>query len=370
MNKRVVLRYAPGLIAGLILLLVVAANAGTKEKIGELLKAANAKGEFSGVVLIANGDRIEYTGAVGQANRQFNVANSVETRFRICSLTKQFTALLVMQLVEAGKIDLDKPISAYLPDFRKDTAAKVTVRDLLMNASGLPDLPDEFYVSEDAAAAKGDLVIAKYLQGEMQFEPGTRFNYSNGDFIVLGSIVERVSGRSFDQMLREKILEPLGMRNSGLLKNEDVVPNLASGYRFADGVYRNESFVQIQNFGSAGAMYSTAGDLLKWDRALLTNRLLSKRFTGEMFAGSPKLGFVALGSWSYKLKLADGKEHRIVERQGGINGFSILNVIMPDDGISAIFLGNVETQTLFQTYAGKGLSYDVLNTALGGKDAK
>ena len=153
-----------------------------------------------------------------------------------------------------------------------------------------------------------EFVIKTYLQGDLGFEPGEKFNYNNADFIVLGKIIEKVSGKSYEMVLHENILKPLGMKNTGLLKNENVIENLANGYIFKDGKYLNESFVQIQNFGAAGAMYSTAQDLLLWDnallgKALLNFKLLSKKYTDEMFTPSEKLGFVGLGSWVYNLNL-------------------------------------------------------------------
>ena len=341
------------------LLLVCSLHASPNATIAKLLENANAKGEFSGVVLAAQNDKIIFQGAVGKANRQWNIANKFSTKFRICSVTKQFTAMLILQLVEAGKVNLDSTVAKYLPEFRKDTASKIKIRSLLLSASGLPLLPDEFYVNEDVKTTDASFVINKYLQGDLLFESGAKFNYNNGDFLILSAIVERVSGKSYETNLREKILQPLGMKNSGLLKNENVVENLADGYSFKDGRFFNESFVQIQNFGAAGAMYSTAEDLLLWDKALMANKILSKKFTDEMFTPSDKLGFVALGSWSYKLKLG-GAEKTIVERQGSINGFCALNIIVPEEKISLIFLRNTETQTLFQTYASRGLSFEVL----------
>ncbi len=340
---------------------VCAVQATPKATIARLLETAYNKGEFSGVVLAAKNDEIIFSGAVGKANRQWNIDNQISTKFKICSVTKQFTAMLVMQLVEMGKINLDSTIADYLPEFRKDTASKIKIRNLLLSASGLPNLPDEFYVSEDAKMADANFVINKYLQADLTFESGAKFNYNNGDFIVLGAIIERVSGKSYETNLREKILQPLGMKNSGLVQNETIIENLANGYSFKDGKYLNEGFVQIQNFGAAGAMYSTAEDLLLWNKALMVHKLLSKKLTDEMFTPSAKLGFVALGSWSYKLKLG-GAEKTIVERQGYINGFCALNIIVPEDNLAVIFLSNTETQTLFQTYASRGLSFEVLKT--------
>lgn len=344
------------------LFLVGSIQASPKEAITKLLENARAKGEFSGVVLVAKDDKIIFSGAVGLANRQWKIANEINTKFRICSVTKQFTAMLVMQLVESEKINLDKTVADYLPDFRRETAGKVKIRDLLSSASGLPVLPDEFYVSEDNQMTNASYVINKYLQGDLLFEPGAKFNYNNGDFIILGAIIEKVSGKNYEANLKEKILQPLGMKNSGLLKNENVIEKLANGYSFRDGAFLNESFVQIQNFGAAGAIFSNAEDMILWDKALMSNKLLSKKFTDEMFTPSPQLGFVALGSWNYKLKLAE-KKKIIVERQGYINGFCALNLIVPEDKLAVIFLSNTETQTLFRTYASQGLSYEVLKAA-------
>lgn len=345
----------------LLLLFGATARAETKaDKIGSLLEAANRKNEFSGAVLVAVGDKIVFKGAVGAANRQWNAVNATATRFRICSITKQFTAMLVMQLVESGKIKLDAAVFDYLPDFRKDTGAKVTIRNLLHSASGLPSLPETFYVNENAQAANQDFVIKRYLGADLAFNPGDKFNYNNADFIVLGAIIEKATGKSYETILSEQILQPLKLKNTGLLRNKLIVSDLASGYSFKDECSLNESFVQIQNFGAAGAMYSTVEDLYLWDKALLQNKLLSKKLTDEMFAPSAKLGFVALGSWSYELKLPDNKKHRFVERQGYTNGFCALNIISPEDKISLVLLSNLETQTLFQTYVAKGLSYEIL----------
>ena len=332
------------------------------EKIAQLLAAAHAKGEFSGAVLVTQGERVLYEGAMGEADRSWKIANDFKTtRYRICSITKQFTALLVLQQVETGKLKLDGKISDYLPQFRAETGTKITVRDLLQSASGLPQLPEEFYVSEDPKMTDALYVLQKYLQGDLVATPGEEFNYNNADYLVLGAILEAVTGRGYAANLQEKILQPLGMTQSGLLQNETVVPHLAEGYTYKDGDYRNEGFVQIQNFGAAGAMYSTVGDLLRWDQALMSHRLLSQKLTEEMFAPSAKLGFVALGSWTYEAELADGESHRLTERQGAINGFSALNLFSPKDKVAVIFLGNVETQTLFRTYAKQGLSFEVLN---------
>ncbi len=331
-------------------------------KIARLVQTAHAKGEFSGVVLVAQGDKLIYAGAVGLANRTWNIPHRLDTRFRICSITKQFTALLVMQLVESGKLSLDATISEYLPEYRAETGRKIRLRDLLNSASGLPSSDDlAFYQLDEAKLSELNYVVKTYFSGDLTFAPGSRFNYNNADFIILGAIIEKVTGQSYERVLRERILSPLGMKNSGLIRHEDIIPNLAAGYVKGANQPQNEPYYRVQNYSSAGAMYSTAEDMWLWNKALMSNKLLSPKATAEMFTPSAKLGFVAFGSWAYTLKLADGKKHRLIERQGNIGGFCNLNIIAPEDKYSVTLLSNTETDTLFRTYTGEGLSYDILS---------
>ncbi len=331
-----------------------------REKIAEIITAANARGDFNGVALIAVGDRIIYKNAVGLASREWKIPFSVNTKMRFCSVTKQFTTMLIMQLVADGKLSLDKTISDYLPEYRKETGGKIHLRDLLNSSSGLPTFDDSaFYQSDDEQLRDVNFVVKKYLSGDLTFEPGAKFNYNNADFIILGAIIERISGKTFEQNLREKILTPLAMKNTGVF-DENIVENLASGYARKNGKFILETAYRMQNYYAAAAMYGTLDDLFLWDRALMTNKLLSKELTTEMFTPSAKLGFVALGSWVYSLKLGDGKKHKFVERQGNVGGFCNLNIIAPDDDWTVILLSNTETEALFRTYTGEGLSAEIL----------
>ncbi|MCB1023340.1 MAG: beta-lactamase family protein, partial [Acidobacteria bacterium] len=306
----------------LIVSLKMIAFAQPERRLEDLLKNAYQNGEFSGALLVAKGDKIIYKGAVGLADRRWKIPNSVDTKFRIGSVTKQFTTLLMMQLVESGKIDLDKTLDNYLPNFPKQFGEKITVSDLLLSSSGLPDFDvPEFYAIEDSEVKNFEYFTKKFLKGDLQFEPGSKFNYNNGDFIVAGAILEEVTGKTFGQNLDERILVPLGMKNTGLIRNDEIVENLASGYEYKDGSYVNEAFYSVENYGSAGAMYSSLDDMYLWDRALIENKLLSKQNTEIMFTPSAKLGFIGLGSWVYELKIADEEAVRLIERQGGIGGF-------------------------------------------------
>lgn len=271
-----------------------------------------------------------------------------------------------MQLVEDGKVKLDGKIGDHLPNFPKPQGEKVSIRNLLLSASGLPSLDTPlFYKNDlDPRLTDFDYVIKTFISGDLIFEPGSKFNYNNADFIVLGAIIEKVSDKTYEQVLNENILKPLGMKNTGLMKRGEVVENLASGYIYSNGTYKKEPSYSIANYGSAGAMYSTLDDMLLWNKGILENKLLSKANTELMFMASPKLGFVALGSWVYNLKLSNGKSYKLIERQGGIGGFSSLNIISNYEKLSVIFLGNGGTDTLFRTYAKQGLSYKMLEVVL------
>ena len=355
------------LFTSLIVLFLCSANifalTGESKAVAEVIKNYNVKGDFEGVVLVAKGGKVIHKQAVGLANREWNISHRLDTRFRICSITKQFTAMLVMQFVEAGKLNLDAPVSEYLLDFRKEVGGKITLRNLLSSSSGLPTFDDlAFWQKDDEQLASPSFTAKNYIGGNsgLSFEPGAKFNYNNADFILLGAILERISGKSFEQLLQEKILQPLGMKRTGILKQKEITENLASGYVEQNSKIVKEPYFHIQNYSSAGAMYSTAEDMLLWNTALLTNKLLSKKYRDEMFAPIEKLGYVALGSWSYPLELTNGRKITVVERQGYIGGFCALNIIVPDSDLSLVFLSNTETQTLFRTYARQGLSYDLI----------
>jgi CubicO group peptidase (beta-lactamase class C family) len=200
----------------------------------KFVKNYNAKGDFEGVVLVAKGGKVIHKQAVGLANREWKIPHRLDTRFRICSITKQFTAVLVMQLVEAGKLNLDTPVSEYLPDFRKELGGKITLRNLLSSSSGLPTFDDlAFWQKDDEQLASASFTAKNYIGSSssgLSFEPGAKFNYNNADFILVGAILEQISGKSFEQLLQEKILQPLGMKRTGILKQKEITENLASGY--------------------------------------------------------------------------------------------------------------------------------------------
>lgn len=332
-------------------------------RLDRVVDAAHAAGAFDGVVLVGRGDRIAYARAVGPADRSWNVSNTTETRFPWASVTKQVTAVAVLQLVGEGRLTLDTPVGQILPGLRPDAAGRVPIRALLSNASGLPD-PDAiagFYTAPDSTLG---VLVGAALREDLAFEPGTTFRYNNLDFIVLGRVVEALTGQPLAEALQSRVFGPAGMTETALLGDARVEPRLASAaVALGDGRFGPAPPVRLATFGAAGALAGTAADLFRFDRALLDGRLLAPALRDSMFAASPALGFVALSVWTYGLDVG-GRQARMVERQGWIGGYRALNLLAPDDDTVVIVLSNTDAADLSRTYTGSGFSYRLARAAL------
>ncbi len=257
---------------------------------------------------------------------------------------------------------LDTPIGAVVPGLRPDAAGRVRVRDLLTNASGLPDPDtiDGFYVADDSTGAA---LVDAALREDLAFEPGTTFRYNNLDFILLGRAVEAITGQALAEAFRARVFEPAGMAETVLLDDARVEPRLATAsVALETGQMGPAPPVRLATFGAAGALAGTAGDLFRFDRALLGGRLLSPALRDSMFTAAPALGFVALSVWTYRLDA--GRPVRLVERQGWIGGYRALNLLAPDDDTVLVVLANTDAADLSRTYTGQGFSAALMRAAL------
>ena len=277
---------------------------------------------FNGTVLVASDGEVIFSGGYGLANMEWGIANRTDTKFRIGSITKQFTSMLIMQLVEEGKISLDTTVAEILPYYREDTGSRITIHHLLSNTSGLPS-----YVRPPSgldAPRKHDeieLYVGTYCSADLEFEPGSRFGYSNSGYRLLGAIIEQVTGESYEESLNTRILGPVGMRDSGYDHDDLVIERRAAGYYPKwNGGFGNARYVDMSIPYSAGALYSTVEDLLRWDQALYTDSLLGKRWRDLML--TPVLGNYAYGWGVRTLDIgSEGAERTIVSHSGLINGF-------------------------------------------------
>ncbi len=303
---------------------VAAAAQDKVRQIDDLMSLYHKYQQFNGSVLVAENGKVIYKKGFGLANMEWNIPNEPDTKFRLGSLTKQFTATLILQLVEQGKIKLDGKLSEYLDTYRKDTGAKVTIHHLLTHTSGIPNytaLPGFFEgVSRNPYAVEA--FVKKYASGDLEFEPGSKFNYSNSGYFLLGAIIEKVTGKPYEQVLKENIFDPVGMKNSGYDHFDRIIDKRASGYIRTPRGYQNAPYLDMSIPYAAGSLYSTVEDLFLWDQALYGDKLLSAISKEAMF--TPHLNNYGYGFGVRKATLGPGKDLvvPIISHDGGINGFN------------------------------------------------
>lgn len=299
--------------------------------------------QFSGVVLVADQGRPIYRQAFGLANREWSVPMTPGTRFRVASVTKTFTALLIMQAMQAGKLKPGTTVASVLPEYAQRSFAGVTIDQLLTYSSGLPTTDQTSGMGPYQQAATPKELIALWANGPLTNAPGEKFAYKNLDYLLLGRVLEAVEGTSFRSLLDQRIVQPLGLDDTGYLDSARLLPRLASAYFVDDddksGTLHPDLPYYPENYDAAGAMYSTADDLLKFDSALRTTRLLDPEHTARMLEPHEALGHVAYGFWVYPCSAAGEKTH-CAERQGSILGSNALWLRDLDRGRSYIVLAN------------------------------
>ncbi|MGB7841664.1 MAG: serine hydrolase domain-containing protein, partial [Salinimicrobium sp.] len=187
------------------------------QKIEELLNKYHDYGQFNGSVLVANEGEVIFADGYGMANMEYDIPNAPDTKHRLGSITKQFTAALILQLVEQGKLELDQPISKYLPDYKGPAANKVTIHHLLTHSSGIPSYTSfpGFFEETSRDPYSPEEFVKTFADSTLQFTPGEKFSYNNSGYFLLGYIIEKVTDKPYEQVLQENILAPLNMKNTG-----------------------------------------------------------------------------------------------------------------------------------------------------------
>jgi CubicO group peptidase (beta-lactamase class C family) len=294
---------------------------------------------FSGAVLLAKAGKPLYSAAFGEANKDFAVRNTVDTKFNLGSMNKMFTAVATMQLVEAGKLSLDDPLGKHLQPgaMRPDVLEKVRIKHLLTHTSGLGSyFTPEWDAQSRARYRTVDDWMAVVKDETLKFEPGTKWSYSNTGMLVLGKVIEVASGQDYFEYVRARITGPAKMLDTDAYELDRVNRNLAVGYDAeptARGVeYRNNIFQHVIRGGPAGGGYSTVGDLTRFAEALKAGRLVSKESVRLLTTPKPELG---ARDWGYGFALEEGG--KIVGHGGGFNGISAqLDIYLGEDYTVAV----------------------------------
>lgn len=307
--------------------------------------------DFSGVVLVARNGQVLFERAYGLANREHSVPNKLETPFRLGSVTKQFTAMAVMILVERGKLDVNDPICKYVENCPKVWAG-IRIRHLLNHTSGIPDFTGFPDVDRFSRLPMTPLeTMALFRDKPLEFLPGERFRYDNSGYLVLGYIIERVSGERYEDFLRKNIYEPLGMSDSGYDHPWMILKNRASGYERKDEQVVNATIIEMDAPLGGGSMYSTVRDLLRWDQALYSEKLVSRKSLGQIF--TPYRGpYIPVESWERGLYarhqygfgwfITKWFDRDLVWHAGIINGFCSAILRYPQDHALVVVLENME----------------------------
>ena len=292
--------------------------------------------KFSGTALVASHGQILLKKGYGMANRELSVPNTPINKFRIGSNTKAFTAMSIMILKEQNKLKVTDHISKYISNY--PNGSKITIKHLLTHTSGIAEYTtDDFFISGKARLNNSVTTIINMFKNKpMSFKPGTKFEYCNSNYVLLGAIIEKVSGKSYADFVNENIFTPLNMNDTGYSFNEEIVPNRVSGYYASEnGDIVNSEYIDISAAYSAGGLHSTVEDLYKWDRALYTRTLVSQVSLDEMFT-PVKEGF------GYGWIIQNENNHKIIWHCGEIPGFTSLVKRYVDDDTCIIILSNNE----------------------------
>jgi CubicO group peptidase (beta-lactamase class C family) len=299
---------------------------------------------FNGAILMAKDGRVLFKKGYGMANFEWDIPNAPSTKFRLGSITKQFTSLCIMQLEERGLLKVDDPIGKYLTDYPKPAADKVTIHHLLTHTSGIPSYTDDptFFPKRSILPLTVKEMIDTFKDKPLDFEPGSKFHYDNSGYFLLGAIIEKITGKKYETYLQENIFGPLGMRDSGYDHPTPILKNRASGYEMRDGAMINAPYLDMGLPYAAGSLYSTVEDLYLWDQALYTEKLVKRASLDRIYTPRIKMdGPADAPMYGYGWGIATVKGHKNVGHGGGINGFGTYISRFPEDHAVFIYLRNV-----------------------------
>ncbi|MBE0659645.1 MAG: serine hydrolase [Bryobacteraceae bacterium] len=324
----------------------------TPQRLDDQAQGYARLGQFNGSVVVAVDGRTLLAKGYGMANREWEIANAADTKFRLGSITKQFTGMAVLMLEQQGKLKVSDPVCSYV-EACPQTWKPITIHHLLTHTSGIPNFtgfPD--YQKTMMLASPPAETLKRFRDKPLEFDPGTKHKYSNSGYVLLGHIIEKAAGQSYAAYIKQQIFTPLGMNDTGYDSPAEVLPKRAAGYTRAGSKLENAAYLDMSIPHAAGSMYSTALDLMLWDVALRQGKLLTPENYQRYF--KPGIGDYAYG-WNVQKR--NGVE--VISHGGGINGFSTTILRVPERKLVVVALSNLE-----QSQVGR-LGQDLLALALG-----
>jgi CubicO group peptidase (beta-lactamase class C family) len=289
---------------------------------------------FMGSVLVARDGEVLLSEGYGSANLEWNIPNSPATKFRLGSITKQFTAAAILLLEERGKLALDDPLEKHLADAPAAWDA-VTIYHVLTHTAGIPSFTSfPEYMTLKLSPSPVEKTVRLFWDKPLEFAPGERMSYSNSGYVLLGYLIEQVSGQSYATFLRDNIFTPLGMTNSGYDTNAAILPERAAGYTSGPNGIVNTAYIDMSIPHAAGALYSTTEDLLRWTQGLFGGKSLSAASVEKMT--TPFKNAYALG-----VTVMTQNGRTVISHSGGIEGFNTSMAYFPETKVTVVALGNL-----------------------------
>jgi CubicO group peptidase (beta-lactamase class C family) len=320
--------------AATLLLAGITLAQNNASRMDQVVQSYVSNKQFMGSVLAARGNEVLLSKGYGSANLEWEIPNSPSTKFRLGSITKQFTAASVLLLEERGKLTVDDLVKKHLPD-APAAWDKITIFHLLTHTAGIPSFtsfPD--YRSTEAFATTPEKLVARFRDRPLEFVPGERMNYSNSGYVLLGYLIERIAGESYESFVQKNIFTPLGMKDSGYDSNSAVITRRAAGYEPGPTGPVNAGFIHMSIPHAAGALYSTTEDLLRWEQGLFGGKLLSA-------ASLQKMTTPFKNDYAFGLTVRTVNGRRVIAHGGGIEGFNTSLAYYPDDKLTVVVLGNL-----------------------------
>lgn len=332
------------------ILMLAPSNAQNKTaRLSAIMKTYHGYNMFDGAVLVAEKGKVVYKAAFGSANREWNIPNTVDTKFMIGSISKPLTAMLMLIQVQKGLIQLNKTIADYLPEFKGKPAAGITIRQLLSHTSGMPnyDIIKDFFPTISRQHFERSEYIKVYMDSALAFEPGSRYFYSSWGYFTLGYIMEKVTGKPYSQLMKEDIFDKLGMQHSGSYYHTQIVPKRATGYDYVLGGYNSGDFRDQSNTMGTGDIYTTVEDLFRFHLAISNNTLINQQLTEEMLTPGIKPADYGYGWFNKIYKYTDTDSVPVNFHLGMTDGFISFMLRIPSTNSMAVILCNSSPTDFF-----------------------